>query len=64
MIDTSTNSEEDSLQLIKKFKLIQMEYYTEEATSSLNNESEASQLYQEVEEGEEDFCRYHKEQIF
>jgi hypothetical protein len=43
---------------------IQMEYYTEEATSSLNNESEASGLYQEAEEGEEDFCRYHKEQIF
>lgn len=41
-----------------------MEYYAEEATSSLNNQSEASQLYQEVDEGEQDFCRYHKEQVF
>jgi hypothetical protein len=40
-----------------------MEYYTEEATSSLNNESDASEMHYE-EEGDEDFCRYRKEQIF
>jgi len=40
-----------------------MEYYTEEGTSSLNNESEASEMQYE-EEGEEDFCKYRKEQIF
>lgn len=42
-----------------------MEYYTEEATSSLNNVSEsgASEMNYE-EEGEDDFCRYRKEQIF
>ena len=42
-----------------------MEYYTEEGTSSLNNVSDsgASEIgYEEV--GEEDFCRYRKEQIF
>lgn len=41
-----------------------MEYYTEDATSSLNNvtESGATEVYEE--EGEEDFCRYRKEQIF
>mgnify|MGYP000975468989 CR=1 FL=1 len=42
-----------------------MEYYTEEATSSLNNESDASDM-QHYEEGcdEDDFCKYRKEQIF
>ena len=42
-----------------------MEYYTEEATSSLNNESDASEM-QHYEDGNEDdhFCRYRKEQIF
>ena len=41
-----------------------MEYYTEEGTSSLNNESDASELQYDGEEGDEDFCRYRKEQIF
>jgi hypothetical protein len=43
-----------------------MEYYTEEGTSSLNNGSESqngSELNYE-EEGEEEYCRYRKEQIF
>ena len=42
-----------------------MEYYTEEGTSSLNNVSDsgASEMPYE-EEGEEDFCKYRKEQIF
>lgn len=42
-----------------------MEYYTEEATSSLNNVSDsgASEMGYE-EEGIDDFCRYRKEQIF
>jgi hypothetical protein len=41
-----------------------MEYYTEEATSSLNNvtESGASEVYDE--DGEDDFCKYRKEQVF
>lgn len=40
-----------------------MEYYTEEGTSSLNNESDASEMHYE-EECDEDFCKYRKEQIF
>lgn len=40
-----------------------MEYYTEEAASSLNNESDASEMQYE-EDREEDFCKYRKEQIF
>ena len=43
-----------------------MEYYTEEGTSSLNNGSETqngSEMNYE-EEGEEEYCRYRKEQIF
>ena len=43
-----------------------MEYYTEEGTSSLNNGSETqngSEINYE-EEGEEEYCRYRKEQIF
>lgn len=41
-----------------------MEYYTEEGNSSLNNESENSQIYGEEEDQDEDFCRYRKDQIF
>ena len=42
-----------------------MEYYTEEGTSSLNNGSESQNSVLEYEEdGEEDFCKYRKEQIF
>ena len=43
-----------------------MEYYTEEGSSSLNNgtSSQASGDLDYEEEGEEDFCKYRKEQIF
>lgn len=43
-----------------------MEYYTEEATSSINNDSEsATEIYQEEEVPEdEEYQRYRKEQIF
>lgn len=40
------------------------QYYNEEATSSLNNDSQASQLQYEETEEEEDFCRYRKDQIY
>jgi hypothetical protein len=44
----------------------EMEYYTEEGTSSVNNGSESQVSgdieYEEQEEG--DFCKYRKEQIF
>ena len=43
-----------------------MEYYTEDGTSSLNNGSDTqngSELNYE-EEGEDEYCRYRKEQIF
>ena len=43
-----------------------MEYYTEETSSCLNNgtSSQASGDIDYVEEAEEDFCKYRKEQIF
>ncbi len=41
-----------------------MEYYTEEGTSSLNNESDASEMQYQDGDEDEDFCRYRKEQIF
>lgn len=42
-----------------------MEYYTEEGNSSLNNETDASQMqYGDEEEDDEDFCRYRKDQIY
>jgi len=37
-----------------------MEYYTEEAASSLNNESDASEMQYE-EDHVEEFCKYRKE---
>lgn len=42
----------------------EMEYYTEEGTSSLNNGSESQGSIEYEDEGEEDFCKYRKEQIF
>jgi len=41
-----------------------MEYYTEEATSSLNNESDASEIHHYQDEEDDDYCRYRKDQIF
>lgn len=38
-----------------------MEYYTEEATSSLNNVSDSATEMGYEEEGIDDFCRYRKE---
>lgn len=43
-----------------------MEYYTEEGTSSLQNrsDSEGSGDLEYEEDCEDDFCKYRKEQIF
>lgn len=42
-----------------------MEYYTEEGSSQLNgSDSQASGDLEDYEDGDEDFCKYRKEQIF
>jgi hypothetical protein len=41
------------------------QYYNEEPTSSLNNDSQASeQVYDCEDDDDQDFCRYRKDQIF